>query len=83
MMECIDSDPEQLAPSQEVSGWSLTPAAFAAIDAFPRESICNPVAPEFMAPRTAKRMEPWPSAWDKPRRRVLEVNHEEDRTFCK
>jgi hypothetical protein len=50
MMECIDSDPEQLAPSQEVSGWSLTPAAFAAIDAFPRESICNPVAPEFMAP---------------------------------
>ena len=49
MMECIDSGPEQLAPSQVVSGWSLTPADFAAIYAFPRESICNPVAPEFMA----------------------------------
>jgi hypothetical protein len=47
MMECIDSHPEQLAFSQ---GVSLTPADFAAIDALPRESICNPVAPEFMAP---------------------------------
>jgi hypothetical protein len=50
MMECIDSHPEQLAPSQGVSGCSLTPADFAAIDALPRESICNPIAPAFMAP---------------------------------
>ena len=50
MMECIDSRPEQLAPSQVVSGWSLTPADFATIEALSRESICNPVAPESMAP---------------------------------
>jgi aryl-alcohol dehydrogenase-like predicted oxidoreductase len=42
--------PEQLAPINEVSGWSLTKADFAAIDAILRESIRNPVGPEFMAP---------------------------------
>jgi aryl-alcohol dehydrogenase-like predicted oxidoreductase len=42
--------PEQLAPIIEVSGWSLTKSDFAAIDAILRESIHNPVGPEFMAP---------------------------------
>jgi len=42
--------PEQLAPINEVSGWSLTKTDFAAIDAILRESIHNPVGPEFMAP---------------------------------
>jgi aryl-alcohol dehydrogenase-like predicted oxidoreductase len=42
--------PEQLAPIREVSGWSLTTADFAAIDAILRESVQNPVGPEFMAP---------------------------------
>jgi aryl-alcohol dehydrogenase-like predicted oxidoreductase len=42
--------PEQLAPINEVSGWSLTKSDFVAIDAILRESIHNPVGPEFMAP---------------------------------
>jgi aryl-alcohol dehydrogenase-like predicted oxidoreductase len=42
--------PEQLTPLNEVSGWSLTKSDFAAIDAILRESIHNPVGPEFMAP---------------------------------
>ena len=42
--------PEQLAPIKEVAGWSLTKQDFAAIDAILRESIRNPVGPEFMAP---------------------------------
>jgi aryl-alcohol dehydrogenase-like predicted oxidoreductase len=42
--------PEQLAPINEVNGWSLTKRDFAAIDTILRESIRNPVGPEFMAP---------------------------------
>jgi aryl-alcohol dehydrogenase-like predicted oxidoreductase len=42
--------PDQLAPINEVSGWSLTKSDFAAIDAILRESIRNPAGPEFMAP---------------------------------
>jgi aryl-alcohol dehydrogenase-like predicted oxidoreductase len=42
--------PEQLAPIAEVAGWSLNRNDFAAIDAILRESIRNPVGPEFMAP---------------------------------
>jgi aryl-alcohol dehydrogenase-like predicted oxidoreductase len=42
--------PEQLAPINEVIGWSLTKSDFAAIDAILRENIHNPVGPEFMAP---------------------------------
>jgi aryl-alcohol dehydrogenase-like predicted oxidoreductase len=42
--------PEQLAAIKEVSGWSLTRGDFDAIDAILRESIRNPVGPEFMAP---------------------------------
>jgi hypothetical protein len=50
------------------------PAYFAAIDGIVRESVRNQLASEFMALPTAKRMEPSRSAWDKPRRRILEVN---------
>jgi aryl-alcohol dehydrogenase-like predicted oxidoreductase len=42
--------PEQLTPINEVTGWSLTKSDFAAIDAILRETISNPVGPEFMAP---------------------------------
>ena len=42
--------PAQLAPINEVSGWSLTKGDFAAIDAILRETIRNPVGPEFMTP---------------------------------
>src|SRR6202140_1535679 len=42
--------PEQLAPINEVNGWSLTKRDFAAIDTILHESIRNPVGPEFMAP---------------------------------
>jgi len=42
--------PEQLAPIKEVAGWSLTKQDLAAIDSILRESIRNPVGPEFMAP---------------------------------
>jgi len=33
-----------------VSGWTLTKRDFAAIDTILRESILDPVGPEFMAP---------------------------------
>lgn len=42
--------PEQLAPINEVGGWSLTQPDFEAIDAILGETIRNPVSPEFMAP---------------------------------
>jgi len=42
--------PEQLAPIQEIGGWHLTKDDYAAIDAILRESVRNPVGPEFMAP---------------------------------
>jgi aryl-alcohol dehydrogenase-like predicted oxidoreductase len=50
--------PEQLAPINEVRGWSLTKGDFAAIDAILRENIRNPVGPEFMAPPARKTAEP-------------------------
>jgi aryl-alcohol dehydrogenase-like predicted oxidoreductase len=46
--------PDQLAPIHEVSGWRLTENDFGAIDAILRESIRNPVGPEFMAPPARK-----------------------------
>ncbi len=49
---------EQLAPINEVGGWSLTKPDFAAIDAILRESIRNPVGPEFMAPPARETVEP-------------------------
>jgi aryl-alcohol dehydrogenase-like predicted oxidoreductase len=42
--------PEQLAAVREISGWSLRKSDFAAVDAILRETIRNPVGPEFMAP---------------------------------
>lgn len=51
--------PEQLVPIKEVAGWSLIENDFAEIDAILRESIRNPVGPEFMAPparETAKQV---------------------------
>lgn len=42
--------PQQLAPISEVSGWTLSKSDFAAIEAILRETIHNPVGPEFMAP---------------------------------
>jgi aryl-alcohol dehydrogenase-like predicted oxidoreductase len=42
--------PAQLLPVDEVSGWQLDAAAKAEIDRILRETITNPVGPEFMAP---------------------------------
>jgi aryl-alcohol dehydrogenase-like predicted oxidoreductase len=50
--------PEQLAPIREVFGWSLGKSDFAAIGAILRESIRNPVGPEFMAPPVRQTAEP-------------------------
>jgi aryl-alcohol dehydrogenase-like predicted oxidoreductase len=50
--------PEQLAPISEVSGWSLTKADFAAVDAILRDNIRHPVGPEFMAPPVRATAEP-------------------------
>ena len=42
--------PDQLQPVDEVIGWSLDSAAKAEIDLILRETITDPVGPEFMAP---------------------------------
>jgi aryl-alcohol dehydrogenase-like predicted oxidoreductase len=42
--------PDQLQPVDEVTGWSLDVAATAEIDRILRETITDPVGPEFMAP---------------------------------
>ena len=42
--------PEQLQPVNGVSGWQLDAAAMAEIDRILRETITDPVGPEFMAP---------------------------------
>lgn len=42
--------PDQLQPVDEVAGWSLTPAAKAEIERILRETITDPIGPEFMAP---------------------------------
>jgi aryl-alcohol dehydrogenase-like predicted oxidoreductase len=42
--------PDQLQPVDEVVGWSLDAAAKAEIDLILRETITDPVGPEFMAP---------------------------------
>src|SRR5260221_8285859 len=42
--------PDQLPPVDEVTGWSLDPAAKAEIDQILRETVTDPVGPEFMAP---------------------------------
>jgi aryl-alcohol dehydrogenase-like predicted oxidoreductase len=50
--------PDQLAPIKEVIGWSLSKNDFAAIDAILRDSIRNPVGPEFMAPPARETAKP-------------------------
>jgi aryl-alcohol dehydrogenase-like predicted oxidoreductase len=42
--------PSQLQPVDEVTGWSLDASAKAEIDRILRETITDPVGPEFMAP---------------------------------
>jgi aryl-alcohol dehydrogenase-like predicted oxidoreductase len=42
--------PDQLQPVDEVSGWQLDASAKAEIDRILRETIAEPVGPEFMAP---------------------------------
>ena len=42
--------PGQLQPADEVSGWSLDAPAKAEIDRILRETITDPIGPEFMAP---------------------------------
>jgi aryl-alcohol dehydrogenase-like predicted oxidoreductase len=44
--------PEQLQPVDQVAGWSLDAGSKAEIDRILRESIIDPVGPEFMAPPT-------------------------------
>jgi aryl-alcohol dehydrogenase-like predicted oxidoreductase len=49
--------PGQLLPIDEVFGWSLDPAGKAEIERILRESIANPVGPEFMAPPSRPEVE--------------------------
>jgi aryl-alcohol dehydrogenase-like predicted oxidoreductase len=49
--------PGQLLPIEEVFGWSLDPAGKAEIERILRESIANPVGPEFMAPPSRPEVE--------------------------
>jgi aryl-alcohol dehydrogenase-like predicted oxidoreductase len=42
--------PDQLQPADDVTGWSLDASAKAEIDRILRETITDPVGPEFMAP---------------------------------
>ena len=42
--------PAQLAPIAGIIGWKLDAAAIKAINEIVRESIADPVGPEFMAP---------------------------------
>ena len=42
--------PKQLAPVASVIGWKLDAAAMKAIGEIVRESVTDPVGPEFMAP---------------------------------
>ena len=48
--------PGQLRPIDEVFGWSLDPTAKAEIDRILRESITDPVGPEFMAPPSRRQV---------------------------
>jgi aryl-alcohol dehydrogenase-like predicted oxidoreductase len=42
--------PAQLQPVDQIAGWSIDPASRAEIDRILRETITDPVGPEFMAP---------------------------------
>jgi hypothetical protein len=47
--------PDQLQPVDEVTGWRLDSPIKAEIDRILRETITDPVAPEFMAPPAHRR----------------------------
>ena len=49
--------PGQLQPIEEVFGWSLDTVAKAEIDGILRETIADPVGPEFMAPPARPKVE--------------------------
>jgi hypothetical protein len=42
--------PEQLAPVENILGWNLDAGALRTIDKIVRETVKDPVGPEFMAP---------------------------------
>lgn len=42
--------PEQLQPVENILGWNLDGGAFRTIDKIVRETVKDPVGPEFMAP---------------------------------
>jgi aryl-alcohol dehydrogenase-like predicted oxidoreductase len=42
--------PEQLDPIEEVLGWRLDPSALQAIDAIVKETVLDPVGPEYLTP---------------------------------
>jgi aryl-alcohol dehydrogenase-like predicted oxidoreductase len=42
--------PKQLLPVDEIAGWRVDPSAKAEIDRILRETVSDPVGPEFMAP---------------------------------
>jgi aryl-alcohol dehydrogenase-like predicted oxidoreductase len=42
--------PEQMAPLVEVSGWQIDDEAMAAVDKILKETVTDPVGPEFMCP---------------------------------
>jgi aryl-alcohol dehydrogenase-like predicted oxidoreductase len=54
--------PGQLQPIDEVFGWSLDTAAKREIEGILRESIIDPVGPEFMAPPPRLELDSWAAA---------------------
>ena len=50
--------PKQLTPIADVGGWKLDLPALKAIDEIVRESVTDPVGPEFMAPPARSAQEP-------------------------
>ena len=50
--------PNQLTPIADVTGWKLDPAALKTISEIVRESVTDPVGPEFMAPPARSAQEP-------------------------
>jgi aryl-alcohol dehydrogenase-like predicted oxidoreductase len=48
--------PSQLEPVGEVAGWRLDAGAKSEIDRILRESVSDPVGPEFMAPASRRGM---------------------------
>lgn len=60
--------PDQLAAVGDAMGWSLDAAAMTEINRILRDTITDPVGPEFMAPPTRSELETAPRAADMPAR---------------